>query len=550
MKGGVYQKQYRETDDSFFYDDFYNPQEFWIKLNDGDKPDEDQIIFQGRLYQKAGKHKKWTAYHFELYSDKLIRFDLTQQKTINADAKKDQAALQAKNQDANNQNQTPNSNQSIQQPNQTEEGVVAEYIPINSCFLKKIKYSDNSYSNYKYGIRLQRGEHKSELFTENSDTFNKWHDEIKRFCILPKFTKKYKCLTKLKIQTLMPNSTQFFKCFRYSDSSQYCVRVVEKYSLSDSNKQALLKEIQILRKLDNPFLCRLYEIYEDENNIYLITELFQGKDMKSKLSDCLILDEKTISEIMWRLLQGLHHMHSKGIFHRDIKLENIQFRNSQNITDVCLTNFYMADFVDPKGKSTYKKCGTAGFIAPEIFKSKHYDQKIDIFSLGIVFYILMFGKMPFDAPTVDQILQLNEQCEIDFTPNDCAIKCTSSAIDLLKKMLNKDPSQRANAFQLINHTWFINMKNRGEDGRMRNNYYGMPTLSTIQEKSSEIVEVSSRQDLFYRRGENGPNNSSRIYEENNNGFETLNQKMRTLNSNIFSKVPSKYRHDMAMSKLL
>ena len=71
-------------------------------------------------------------------------------------------------------------------------------MPLNSSYLKKIKYADTSYANYKYGIRLQKGEIKTELFTENADNFNKLYDEIKRFCILPKFNKKYKVLTKFK----------------------------------------------------------------------------------------------------------------------------------------------------------------------------------------------------------------------------------------------------------------------------------------------------------------------------------------------------------------
>jgi len=68
----------------------------------------------------------------------------------------------------------------------------------------------------------------------------------------------------------------------------------------------------------------------------------------------------------------------------------------------------MADFIGPKGRQAYKKCGTAGFIAPEIFKSKIYDAKIDIFSLGVVFYILIFGRMPFESPQAEQIILLNE----------------------------------------------------------------------------------------------------------------------------------------------
>ena len=83
--------------------------------------------------------------------------------------------------------------------------------------MKKIKYSDNSYANYKFGIRLQRGECKSELFTESADNFNKLYEEIKRFCILPKFAKKYKVLTKFK--SANNGGAHLYKCFRFSDST-------------------------------------------------------------------------------------------------------------------------------------------------------------------------------------------------------------------------------------------------------------------------------------------------------------------------------------------
>jgi len=68
----------------------------------------------------------------------------------------------------------------------------------------------------------------------------------------------------------------------------------------------------------------------------------------------------------------------------------------------------MADFIGIKGRQSFKKCGTAGFIAPEIFKSKIYDAIVDIFSLGGVFYILIFGRMPFDSPQTEEIILLNE----------------------------------------------------------------------------------------------------------------------------------------------
>lgn len=237
MKGGVYAASNQaknafnnHIDESFFYEDFTNPSgEFWTKLNEADRPDEDQLIFQGRLWQKSGKHKKWIAYHFELYSDKILRIDLSQRKESAKSFERISAAengggaavvVAATNQQTitggieNNHNSSamPTGNTAATTTTTTNAAIgedllaLVEFIPINSCFLKKIKYSENSYSSYKYGIRLQRGELKNELFTENADTFNRWHDEIKRYCILPKFTKKYKPLAKLKLTSLLPNS--------------------------------------------------------------------------------------------------------------------------------------------------------------------------------------------------------------------------------------------------------------------------------------------------------------------------------------------------------
>lgn len=211
-------------EESFFYEDFTNPSgEFWTKLNEADRPDEDQLIFQGRLWQKSGKHKKWIAYHYELYSDKILRIDLSQRKESAKSFERISAAeggAAVTTSSGNPQTITGidhhHHHHGAIPTGATGEELLAlvEFIPINSCFLKKIKYSENSYSSYKYGIRLQRGELKNELFTENADTFNRWHDEIKRYCILPKFTKKYKPLAKLKLTSLLPNSFQFFKCFR------------------------------------------------------------------------------------------------------------------------------------------------------------------------------------------------------------------------------------------------------------------------------------------------------------------------------------------------
>ena len=148
------------------------------------------------------------------------------------------------------------------------------------------------------------------------------------------------------------------------------MKIIEKCQLSDQLRVTILKEVAILRKIDHPAIMRLIEIYEDDANIFLVFDLFLGKDIRTRIaeSNLICFDEKTISDIIWKLLHCLTHLADKKIFHRDIKLENIYFRSQNNPTDVCLANFFMADFIDTRGgKAVFKKCGTAGYIAPEIF---------------------------------------------------------------------------------------------------------------------------------------------------------------------------------------
>ncbi|EGR32213.1 protein kinase domain protein [Ichthyophthirius multifiliis] len=261
--------------------------------------------------------------------------------------------------------------------------------------------------------------------------------------------------------------------------------------------------------------------------------------MKQKLSNAMVLDEKTVSDIIWKLLNALAHIHQMNIFHRDIKLENIQFKNQKELADVQLINFSTADFINKKSNKNYKKQGTAGFIAPEIFKTFQYNQKVDVFSLGVIFYILLYGKLPFDSNTVENIIKLNEKCEINFDINKHIIKCSSSAMDLLKQMLEKDPLLRPNASVLLNHTWFVNMKNKLPQ------VYN--TMTTIIERSFECGD-NSRISFLIKNGVGVNMNydinseSTTFFEENSLGVETLNQKMINLNSEIYQKIPSKIKH--------
>lgn len=116
-----------------------------------------------------------------------------------------------------------------------------------------------------------------------------------------------------------------------------------------------------------------------------------------------------------------------------------------------------------------------GFMAPELFTNKAYDEKIDIFAMGIIFYAMFYSRYPFEGKDFRETQLLNEACDIYFDTS----KKSASAVDLLQSMLHKDPLQRIGAQQAMKHHWFINSKIK-EPTR---NHLGPPSLSTIVEKS-------------------------------------------------------------------
>lgn len=146
--------------------------------------------------------------------------------------------------------------------------------------------------------------------------------------------------------------------------------------------------------------------------------------------------------VMKSLIMGLKNMHDKGIMHRDIKPENIVLKNKRKLNSLALVDFGLSTFVDQEEYIFYR-CGTPGFIAPEILAMKKselkpYNEKCDIFSAGVIFYILITGESPFNSKDYKKMLKLNKKCKISFDI-DSFDDISEDCIDVMKKMLAKDP---------------------------------------------------------------------------------------------------------------
>jgi len=139
---------------------------------------------------------------------------------------------------------------------------------------------------------------------------------------------------------------------------------------------------------------RLYQVYESEHSIYLIMDLISGGELLTRLKDGAQFPHQDIAKLMYNLIDALQHLHSKGIMHRDLKPENVLLKNKNEIHEIIIADFGLSSFIKrPLSEIFFKRCGTPGFVAPEILvykdnQTEFYNEKCDIFSAGIIFFIL------------------------------------------------------------------------------------------------------------------------------------------------------------------
>lgn len=149
-----------------------------------------------------------------------------------------------------------------------------------------------------------------------------------------------------------------------------------------------------MKKLNHPHVLKIFEVYETKHSIYLVIELLEGGELIKRVKEKSKLSHKDIAKLMRCILGALEHTHFKGIMHRDLKPENILLRKKNDLFNIVIADYGLAtEMKIPLSQIFFKRCGTPGFVAPEILSYKEgtepfYDEKCDIFSAGVIFYIL------------------------------------------------------------------------------------------------------------------------------------------------------------------
>ncbi|KAL4158902.1 hypothetical protein PRNP1_004676 [Phytophthora ramorum] len=254
--------------------------------------------------------------------------------------------------------------------------------------------------------------------------------------------------------------TGHFGCVKHAVSKksgkEWAVKVV---ALSNEvDRDALRNEINILKRLHHPQIVRVIGSYEDKEHMYMIMQLCKGKELYEHLyQERREFSESDVRKIIRALLRALAFLHSNFITHRDLKLENLLLENADSPGSLRLCDFGLSTRFK-RGEKLVKPLGTIDYVAPEVLDGD-YNEKCDLWSVGVLCFELLTGVSPFHAATIDETMG-NIYDGVLIFENEVWSKFSPSSILFIKSLVKENVDQRLSAEQALEHKWL----NEGDMG--------------------------------------------------------------------------------------
>lgn len=304
--------------------------------------------------------------------------------------------------------------------------------------------------------------------------------------------------------------------------SRVAIKIIDKSHLDESNLEKVNREVQIMKLLNHPHLLKLYQVMETNNMLYIVMEYATRGEMFAHIDKNGKLSEPEARKLFWQILSAVEYCHNNRVVHRDLKTENLLLDENLNVK--------IADF----GFSNYTKenellktwCGSPPYAAPEIFEGKEYEgPAIDIWSLGVVLYVLVCAALPFDGESVHEVRDrvLEGRFRVPYY-------MSSELEDLIRKILVKNPAQRYTLNQIKGHPWLqkeVPERNIYHENIQANHYTGeinpqvlhlMHSLSIDITKTKKSVESNAydhHSAIYYLLNERLRQHRTSIPEQNN-----------------------------------
>jgi len=236
----------------------------------------------------------------------------------------------------------------------------------------------------------------------------------------------------------------------------WACKVVNKTKGSVSSFEQLQQEINIMKQLNHPYIVKLHEVYETPKKIYIIMENYDGGELVSKIREKSYCSEEDVRVIITRLADAVAYLHEHGIVHRDLKPENILLstEDPEDMYNIKVMDFGLATCKD-SSTMIENICGTPFYMAPEVVDNLGYSQQCDIWSIGVMMYLLLVG---YKKECEVELLQMISNRKIEF-PDEYWKDISIGAKNLVENLLKFDPAQRITAKEILQHPWIKGVEN-------------------------------------------------------------------------------------------
>eukprot|EP00581_Thalassiosira_minuscula_P007202 CAMPEP_0183706574 /NCGR_PEP_ID=MMETSP0737-20130205/3347_1 /TAXON_ID=385413 /ORGANISM="Thalassiosira miniscula, Strain CCMP1093" /LENGTH=324 /DNA_ID=CAMNT_0025933999 /DNA_START=126 /DNA_END=1100 /DNA_ORIENTATION=+ len=244
------------------------------------------------------------------------------------------------------------------------------------------------------------------------------------------------------------------ECLHRSTGEKYAVKTIDK---SKAHIVDIQKEIQLLQSIDHPGLMRMVDCYEDADYVHIVTERYTGGELFDKIVDNTTnngcFPEEQAAKIIKSLLEAVQYLHSKDIVHRDIKPENVLFETNEEGSSIKLIDFGLSRVHGISDPPMSSKVGTLYYMSPGVLKGK-YDRSCDLWSVGVIAYILLCGYPPFNGSYDDDVQRSIIRGNLEF---ERAIweNLSYASRDFVRKMLCMDVLETCTTGDVLQHPWIV-----------------------------------------------------------------------------------------------
>ena len=368
----------------------------------------------------------------------------SQSTTFPAEIKEEDETEQTQNETTINNNNTPSTIESSSLPSTQQEH--EQQPPIN------LQVQDNKF--------IRKGNRSISLIQKNKLGSNIFKEELKLKVTINTIIEENKGLPTMKYKVLSRlgdgSYGTVYLAMNIITKTKIALKKIKKVKENEVDDLEIKNEIDILKKLDHPNVVKIIEFYSTDDAYYIITDYCQCGELYNQIKHRY--NENQLAVLFYQVFSGLCYLHTNNIVHRDLKLENILITEIEHDEQTQRKYFWIKiiDFgtakIFEKNKSEKAIVGSSYYIAPEVLK-KAYNEKCDTWSAGVLLYMMLVGRAPFDGKDDEEIIENIEKGQ--FNRNHRKLIAASREIqDLVSKLLEVNPTVRLSAAEALKHPWF------------------------------------------------------------------------------------------------